>query len=178
MFARDDTDWGKAVAAIRERICALPEFAHARSQALTEAIDVCRYHTVAEMRELGGFSEVIRRRIDALPDKYRHDYGSQLLPRSVVDILREFIPQLRGELQWNLSQCESDEELQLPYWRKRGEDDSRAGQLPLFRNTRRLGIHGIGDVPDDWTEEGERARGAAYLAGYEAAGGFQSEAAR
>jgi hypothetical protein len=64
---------------------------------------------------------------------------------------------------------ETDAELNLPYWRKRGVDDALAERPQLFKRTRHGGVYGVGDVPDDWTQAGEQARGAAYLAGYEAA---------
>ena len=69
-------------------------------------------------------------------------------------------------------QAEAAEEFNLPYWRKRGEDDARRDVSPLFR--RKGGnVYGTGDVPDDWSEAGEQARGESYLAGDDAAKGCQ-----
>jgi hypothetical protein len=101
-FERDDS-LSRAANLIRERISALPEFAHARSEVVVAAIADCRGRNVAEMRALGGFSEVIRRHVDALPATYRLNYGSKLLPRTVVDTLRDFVPAMREEVQWALA---------------------------------------------------------------------------
>lgn len=103
MYEREPNWAGRAHAIIRERICALPEFARARSLVVMGALDECRGRDVAGMRELGGFSEVIRRHIAALPDAYRVDYGSKFFPRTVADILRDFVPAMREELQSTLA---------------------------------------------------------------------------
>lgn len=102
-------DWpGRAHAIIRNRVCALPEFAHARGLVVSQALDECQGLTVAELRERGGFSGVIRRHIDALPDCYRQEYGSRLYPHSVVDVLRGLVPQMREELQFALAAIEGE----------------------------------------------------------------------
>jgi len=98
LYERDDS-LSRAAEIIRERICALPEFARARSLVVTGALDECRGRDVASMRELGGFTNVILRHVDALPEQYRINYGSELLPRTVVDTLKEFHPAMRAELQ-------------------------------------------------------------------------------
>lgn len=101
-FERDDS-LSRAARIIRARISALPEFAEARSLVVNAAIAECRDKDVDGMRELGGFSAVVRRQIDALPDAYRVNYGSKLLPRTVVDTLKDFVPAMRGEVQWTIA---------------------------------------------------------------------------
>jgi hypothetical protein len=102
-YERDDS-LSTAARLIRERICALPEFAHARSLVVLGAIAECRGADVSRMRGLGGFTEVVRRHIAALPEKFCIDYGSKLLPRTVVDTLRDFVPEMREEVQWALAE--------------------------------------------------------------------------
>lgn len=108
MRYENDFSVSKAVGAVSERVCALPEFAHARSEVVTEAIWICRGRTVAEMRALGGFSEVIRTCIDRLPSKYSVDYGSKMFPRTVADELRARLPALREEVQFAIASHNSE----------------------------------------------------------------------
>lgn len=101
-YERDDS-LSRAARIIRERICALPEFAHARNEVVTAAFVECRGCDVPAMRALGGFTAVIERQIAALPEKYRINHGSKLLPCTVVDTLLEFVPAMREEVQLQLS---------------------------------------------------------------------------
>lgn len=97
-FERDDS-LSRAAAIVSERVRALPEFAHARSLVVAGAFDECRGRSVGEMRALGGFTEVLRRHVAALPGPYHADRGSRLLPRSVASELLAVLPALREELQ-------------------------------------------------------------------------------
>lgn len=91
---------------IRNRIMELPEYAEAKELVIGAAFLECRGKTVAEMRELGGFTNVLLRYLDGLAHnpnemwaKFRVDHGSKMWPRTVVDTLREDMGTLRLELQ-------------------------------------------------------------------------------
>ena len=97
-YERDDS-LSRAARIIRERICALPEFARARSIVVMGALAECRGRDIPGMRALGGFTAVILRHVDALPEQYMINYGSELLPRTVADMLAECAGAMREELQ-------------------------------------------------------------------------------
>lgn len=102
-YESDSAWWGRAARIIRERIVALPEYTEARGFVLAAAFAVCRGRNVDEMRDLGGFTEVLRRAVQALPEQYRVDHGSQMFPSTVVSQLETYdLPALREELQWAL----------------------------------------------------------------------------
>lgn len=103
MTTEHDDSLNRAAAIIHKRICGLPEFAAARGMVVAVTLAECRGRDVSAMRELGGFSAVLERNIDALPDKFRLNYGSKLLRRSVVDTLRAFVPSMREEVQAQLA---------------------------------------------------------------------------
>lgn len=65
-----------------------------------------------------------------------------------------------------LELCDDDDTPDLEYWRKRGEEDACKGVPELFRRGRYGQVHGIGDVPEDWTAQFEHVAGTAYLEGY------------
>jgi len=104
-FERDDS-LSRAHVEIRRRIAALPEFAEARELVLEQAFAECRGKSIPEMRELGGFSAVLERRIQALPARCQLNHGSQLIPYSVQDLLRAELASLRAHLQRRLANGE------------------------------------------------------------------------
>jgi hypothetical protein len=101
-YERDDS-LGRAARIISDRIRKLPEFGEARRLVVLAAIAECRGKTVAEMRELGGFSEVVRRHIAALGAAYRVNHGSQMWPFSVADELKLNVPKMREAMQLALA---------------------------------------------------------------------------
>ncbi len=104
-FERDNS-LNTAARIVRDRIRALPEFAEARGLVVLAATAECRGKSVAEMRELGGFSEVIRRHIYALGAKYRDEsHGSKMFPVSVVDELGCDVPAMRDAVQLGCQPC-------------------------------------------------------------------------
>jgi hypothetical protein len=100
-YERDDS-LSKAAAYISQNIRTLPEFARARSIVMSGALTVVRGAGVEDMRTLGGYSNVIRRQIEALPDEFKANRGSKLLSRSVIDELKFTVPELREALQFIL----------------------------------------------------------------------------
>ncbi len=98
LYERDDS-LSRAARIISERIRALPEFAEARGLVVLAATTECRGKSVSELRELGGFSEVVRRHISALGEKYRVNHGSKMWPFSVVDELKLGVPAMREAVQ-------------------------------------------------------------------------------
>lgn len=100
-YERDDS-LTRAAVIIRDRIHGLPEFARARSEVIESALARIREHggaSVPTLRALGGLTQIAVDAVDALPAKYRLNYGSRMWPRSVRDELRAFHPELRCELQ-------------------------------------------------------------------------------
>lgn len=92
--------WSLAAQAIRQRIRALPEFGEARASVVAAAIADCRGKDVAGLRELGGFTAVVERHIAALPERFRVDHGSKLLPSTVASELGSEVGAMRAEVQF------------------------------------------------------------------------------
>jgi hypothetical protein len=99
--------WSTAARIIRDRVRTLPEFQEARAAVVAHAIAACRGRDVTAMRELGGFSEVLRRIVDALPERYRVNVGSPLLPSTVASELGFEIPSMRADVQFALAAARS-----------------------------------------------------------------------
>jgi hypothetical protein len=98
-YESESATWGIAARIVRERIRALPEFEPTRAALVAQAINECRGRSVAEMRALGGFSEVLARLITALPASLRINVGSTLLPATVAGELVFEIPAMRADVQ-------------------------------------------------------------------------------
>lgn len=104
-FARDNS-LSTAAGIVSARIRALPEFRNARELVLESAerriFDYDRAGpSVAVLRRMGGFTAIVEHAIAALPDHYRTNKGSKMLPRSVADELGfgGEVAAMRSELQ-------------------------------------------------------------------------------
>ena len=95
--------WSTAARIVSDRVRALPEFSKFRGSLVRDAVALCRGKTVAEMRELGGFSSVLQKLIEALPESSDANVGSKLLHCSVRSELRLDVPSMRGEVQRRLA---------------------------------------------------------------------------
>lgn len=98
-YETESRTWGIAAQAVRERVRARPEFKSARAELVAGAIARCRGRSVQEMRALGGFSGVLHRLVASLPDEYRTNVGSKLLPATVASELMFEIAAMRAEVQ-------------------------------------------------------------------------------
>lgn len=87
-YESESRTWGIAAREISRRTRAMPEFQEARALVIDGAAAECRGADVAGMRALGGFTAVVERHVSALPDRFRVDCGSKLLPSSVAAELR------------------------------------------------------------------------------------------
>lgn len=105
-YESESRTWSIAAAEVSRRVRAQPEFAEARKLVLEAAFVECRGRSAAELRELGGFTAVIKRHVATLPDKYRAALGSKLLPATVVSELsgQAEIGAMRFELQRRCSE--------------------------------------------------------------------------
>lgn len=101
-YERDDS-LSVAAAHLRREIQARPLYATSRASVIGAALAKCRGRDVPAMRVLGGFSAVIEREIDALPAECHESIGSQLLPFSIVNVLRADVPAMRETVQGTLA---------------------------------------------------------------------------
>lgn len=102
-YESESATWGIAARTISHRIRALPEFTEARARVVAAAVVACAGRDVAGMRELGGFSAVVEREIASLPERFRVNHGSKLLPTTVVDELASDLGTMRREVQQRVS---------------------------------------------------------------------------
>jgi hypothetical protein len=108
-YESESKTWSLAAGAVRERVRLLPEFERTRAEVVAAAVARCRGKSVAEMRELGGFSAVLESLVRALPSGCRVNVGSKLLPATVA-----------GELVFEIASMRSDVQQALAAERKRG----------------------------------------------------------
>lgn len=101
-YERDDS-LSKAAGLVWQRVRALPEFTAERGRLVAMATALCADRDVEEMRSLGGFSAVLERLIEQLPEACRVNHGSKLIPLSVSSALRAEIPSMRYDVQVALS---------------------------------------------------------------------------
>ena len=104
MTTERDNSLNIAAAYIRATIVASGEFADAKAIVLGSAFDQCRGRSVAEMRTLCGYSNVLAAHIANLPEMYRENRGSRLFPCSVTNVLSMSLGELREELQRRLNE--------------------------------------------------------------------------
>lgn len=79
-------------------------FRVARLTVIANSVSACAGKSAPEMRELGGFCQVIRREIDSLGSYADIPAGSKMLPYTLREVLRHHVPELREEVQTMLSQ--------------------------------------------------------------------------
>lgn len=102
----------QAVRIIRQRTRDSQNYTRLRQLILDWSADTCHPPTVSNMRELGGFSAVLRHQIEGQASAvFNEDFGSKLWPWTIKDELRSQIEtELRFELQMTVSQVQ-------PSWR-------------------------------------------------------------
>jgi hypothetical protein len=98
-YESESQTWSIAARTISQRIRDRPDFAEARALVVAAAFAACAGRDVAGMREIGGFSAAIEREIARLPERFRINHGSKLLPTTVVCELASDVGAIRREVQ-------------------------------------------------------------------------------
>jgi hypothetical protein len=105
-----DNSLGTAAAIVRDRVRASESFAEARRWVKERVMArvMATDRSVDAMRQMGGWSAIIRTAITLLPDQYRANVGSEMFPATVAEELCLGIGRLRTELQTELQLLPGD----------------------------------------------------------------------